>query len=268
VTGEPRGERKILVIVPFALDDAQLKARTTQVEEYAAGRGTSFVFRSVRVGPTSFVGWHDWLLADLGVFEAGCHAQEEGFHAVCVDTMSDSGVSALRSVLDIPVVGPGRNAMLLAITLGARFSVVALWRPSVVRYRAAIADLRLEHHCASIRSLDFDPDFAGLLQGKEEAARQRIVEVGRSCVEQDGADVIILGSTTLHAAATWLEEELDVPIVNPGPASYAMAGLLLDTGLSHSTACYPRTPVPRLDLYRTMADAVVQRGRTSTGEIR
>ena len=253
-------ERRILVIVPFALDEAALDARSEQAADYTARRSVSFVFRPVRVGPTSFVGGHDWLLADLGVFEAGCQAQEEGFDAVCVDTMSDSGVSALRSVLDIPVVGPGRNALLLAITLGARFSILALWHPSVVRYRAAIGDLHLERHCASIRSLGFEPDFVGLLRGKEKAARDRLLEVGRQCVADDGADVIVLGSTTLHAAAKWLIDDLGIPVVNPGPASYAMAELLIDTGLSQSRKCYLKTPAPKLEVYRAMADAAAQVG--------
>lgn len=258
-------DRQILVIVPFALDEAALAPRAAQAAGYGAGRGVSFVFRPVRVGPSSFVGNHDWLLADVGVFEAGCRAQEEGFVAVCVDTMSDSGVGALRSVLDIPVVGPGRTALLLAVTLGTRFSVVALWHPSVVRYRAAIAELHLERSCASVRSLDFQPDFVGLLRGKEEEARRRITEVARACVEEDGADVVVLGSTTLHQAATWLTEALDVPVIDPGPASYAMAELLIDTGLRHSRACYLRTPAPRLDLYEAMAEAAGTLARSPSG---
>ncbi len=43
-----------------------------------------------------------------------------GFDAVCIDTMSDSGVAALRSSLSIPVVGPGRASMLTAMMLGHR----------------------------------------------------------------------------------------------------------------------------------------------------
>ena len=38
------------------------------------------------------------VLADVGILEAGLDAEKEGFLAVCIDTMSDSGVSALRSV--------------------------------------------------------------------------------------------------------------------------------------------------------------------------
>lgn len=40
------------------------------------------------------------------------------------------------------------------------------------------------------------------------------------CVEVDGADVIILGSTTRHEAHAYLAERLPVPIINPGPLTY------------------------------------------------
>ena len=42
------------------------------------------------------------------MFEAGLSAEDDGYDAVCIDTMSDSGVNALRSVLDIPVIAPAK----------------------------------------------------------------------------------------------------------------------------------------------------------------
>jgi allantoin racemase len=38
--------------------------------------------------------------------------------------MSDSGMQPLRSILDIPVIGPGRASMLMACYLGDKFSVL------------------------------------------------------------------------------------------------------------------------------------------------
>ena len=43
------------------------------------------------------------------MFEAGLDAASEGYDAICIDTMSDSGANALRSMLDIPVITPGRR---------------------------------------------------------------------------------------------------------------------------------------------------------------
>jgi len=82
--------------------------------------------------------------------------------------MSDSGMLALRSVLDIPVVSPGRGSMLFALTLGSKFSVLAQWKPAIVRYKKAIPEWGLTAQCVSVRSFDVEPSFDTLMDGKED----------------------------------------------------------------------------------------------------
>ena len=55
---------------------------------------------------------------------AGQEAQDQGFEALCLPAFGDYGVSALRSLLDIPVVAGGRGSMLHALTLAGRFGIV------------------------------------------------------------------------------------------------------------------------------------------------
>ena len=100
--------RRILVIVPFAMSADNLALRQQQLAGLQFGDNLVFEYRSVKAGPANYSSHHDFALADVSIFEAGCRAQDEGFAAVCIDTMSDSGVAALRSVLDIPVFGPGK----------------------------------------------------------------------------------------------------------------------------------------------------------------
>jgi len=104
--------QRILVIVPFAMSDDSLALRQAQLQGIALSPQLVFEFRPVKAGPVNYSSHHDFVLADVANFEAGCRAQDEGFAAVCIDTMSDSGVSALRAVLDIPVFGPGKVSML------------------------------------------------------------------------------------------------------------------------------------------------------------
>jgi Asp/Glu/hydantoin racemase len=61
------------------------------------------------------------------------------------------------------------------------------------------------------------PDNQGLLGGKEEDIFPLLLSAARQCIEEDGAQVILLGSTTMHQAHTYLSEHLNVPIINPGP---------------------------------------------------
>jgi Asp/Glu/hydantoin racemase len=256
---------RILVIVPFALDEAGVARRGEQLQTVKLDAGSVFTFRPVKAGPTSFMSPHDWALMDLAIFEAGASAEEDGFDAVCIDTMSDSGMAALRSVLDIPVVSPGRASMLFALTLGSKFSVLAQWQPALARYRKAIPEYGLERHCASVRSFDTPPDFDALLAGKEDTIFPRMLDVCRRCIEEDGADVICLGSTTMYQAAAWLAERLPVPLINPGPLTYKLVEALLALRLTHSRACYPKPLVPKLAMLHAMLDAAarLEKGRGS-----
>jgi allantoin racemase len=248
---------RVLVLVPFPLDAEGVENRRAQLHSVELGPGIEFDFEPVKAGPALLDSHHDWMLGDLSMYEAGLRAQERGYDAVCIDTMSDSGVNALRSVLDIPVIGPGRASYLTALMLGGTFSVLTQWDPWKAVYAKGIREAGLEAHCSSIRSINMPPDLKNLLGGKEEVVFPRLVEEGLRCVE-DGARVICLGSTTMHQAHAHLVENLPVPVINPGPLTYALAQMLLAAGLTQSRVAYPRPAVPKLEMAEAMLAAAAR----------
>ena len=159
---------RVLVIVPFPLGESGIGNRAAQLEKVELGPGIEFDFRGVRAGPALLDSGHDTGLAEVALAEVGIRAQEEGYDAVCIDTMSDSGVGILRSFLDIPVIGPGRASYLTALMLGDTFSVLTQWDGWIPIYKKGVRDLGLESHLASIRSINMLPDVDNLLGGKEE----------------------------------------------------------------------------------------------------
>jgi Asp/Glu/hydantoin racemase len=250
--------KKILVIVPFAMSADNLLLRQQQLAGLQFGPELVFDYRCVMAGPVNYSSHHDFVLADASIFEAGCRAQGEGYAAVCIDTMSDSGVAALRSVLDIPVFGPGKVSMLTALMLGDRFSILTMasrWKPL---YKKALDELGLHHKCASVRAIEVPPDNQGLLSGKEDAVFPLLEAAARLAIEVDGAEVLILGSTTMHQAHAYLEARLPVPVINPGPLSYKMAEAALGLGLRQSRQAYPKPLHPRLDMLEAMMAAAQQ----------
>ena len=250
--------KKILVIVPFAMSADNLLLRQQQLTGLQFGPELVFDYRCVKAGPVNYSSHHDFVLADASIFEAGCRAQDEGYAAVCIDTMSDSGVAALRSVLDIPVFGPGKVSMLTALMLGDRFSILTMasrWKPL---YKKALDELGLHHKCASVRAIEVPPDNQGLLSGKEDAVFPLLEAAARLAIEVDGAEVLILGSTTMHQAHAYLEARLPVPVINPGPLSYKMAEAALGLGLRQSRQAYPKPLHPRLDMLEAMMTAAQQ----------
>jgi allantoin racemase len=255
---------RALILVPFAFDENGLRNRRAQQEAVELGPNIQFDYRPVKAGPALFDSWHDYVLADLSLFEAGLSAQEDGYDAVCIDTMSDSGVNALRSVLDIPVIGPGKASYLTALMLGTRFSVLTQWDPWMPLYRKGLQEYGLADKCASIRSINVQPDVENLLGGKEEEVFPKLLDAGRQCIG-DGAEVICLGSTTMHQAHGFLAENLPVPVINPGPLTYKLAELVLGLGLTHSRAAYPKPHVSQDEMLHTMLAAAAAREPVGAG---
>lgn len=242
------------MLVPFPMRPEQLARRAAQAEAASMPPGVELDYRPVKAAPSNYVSHHDYVLADLSLLEAGLTAQDDGYDAVCVDTVSDSGVAALRSVLDIPVVAAGKTQFIVAMMLGRRFGVLTMWKRWFELYERILRELGLESFCAGMRSIDVPPDNRNLLGDKDDVL-PLLHEAASQLVNEDGADVICLGSTTMHEAHTYLQERMSVPVLNPGPMSYLVAETLTALNLSHSRQAYPAPLVPKPEMIRAMLDA-------------
>lgn len=247
--------KKVMVIVPFPMGDEDLARRQAQLNGVDLGPGITFHFKPVRVGPKNYSSQHDMALADFSILDAGLDAETEGFDAICIDTMSDSGMAMLRSVLKIPVIAPGRHAMLLAQMLGDKFSILMMWDRWKMLYTKTLGELGMEHKCASMRSIGVTPDNKSLLSGKEDEVFPLLLDAAQRCIKEDGAQVLILGSTTMHEAHSWLRERVGVPVINPGPLTYKLASIALDLNLTHSKRTWPSPLVPKHDMIRAIGKA-------------
>jgi Asp/Glu/hydantoin racemase len=134
-----------------------------------------------------------------------------GHDALVVAAFGDPGVPGLREALDIPVVGLTEAALASACLLGHRFSIVAISRRITAWYREAVESNGLIGRLASIRSLDSPLRDIGSVQA-DHAARLR--ELCAAVVQEDGADVIILGGAPLAGLARSIAGEIPVPVVD------------------------------------------------------
>lgn len=236
---------RIKVIVPIPMDAAGVAARAQQLPANLVRDGFEPTFVAVRWGAALGDSYHDMLLMDWTVFQAGLTAEQEGYDAVCIDTVSDSGLRALRSRLNIPVLGPGEVAFHTACMLGKKFTVLTMWPQWFPLYEKTLTEYQLWGRCASLRSINTRPDVTELLAGKEEIIFEKLKLEALAAIRDDGADVIVLGSTTMHQSAAYLARELPVPVINPGLIAYKLCEVLLDLGLSHSKKAFPTPEIPK-----------------------
>jgi allantoin racemase len=230
---------RIKYIIPFPFDDVGIANRAAQIPRDLLGPETVVECVPVRNHGGTGNGPYEMTLFDIYVIEAGVRAEDEGYDAVIMDSVSDSGLQALRSRLNIPVMGPGLVSQAVAVMLGRRFSIITMWDKWVYLLRRNLETYHLEDRCASIRFVNIPPDVENLFAGKEQEMFQALTAEAHKAVTEDGADVILLGSTTMHQAADYMSAHLPVPVINPGPIAIKMTEMLVQFGLAQSKVAYP-----------------------------
>jgi allantoin racemase len=107
-----------------------------------------------------------------------------------------------------------------------------------VREHAALR-AGLERRLASCPVLDLP--VLDTVVDRERVVR-RLVEVGRRAVEEDRAEVLVLGCAGLGDLAPMVQQILGVPVIDPNASALKLAESLVDLGLAHSKAILYATP--------------------------
>jgi len=128
-----------------------------------------------------------------------------------VAAFGDPGLGGLREALPVPVTGLTEAALASAVQLGTRFSIVAISQRIRAWYRETVHAYGLEGRLASIRGLDQALADIGSVQDDQGA---RLVRLAEQCVDEDGADVIVLAGAPLAGLARTLRGRLPVPVVD------------------------------------------------------
>ena len=139
--------------------------------------------------------------------------------AYVIACFGDPGLHALRDQTEKPVLGIQESAVMTALTLGQHFGIIAILRPSVPRHLRAMGAMGVRDRLAGDRALNL-----GVADLQDPARTlDRMAEIGRALIEQDGADVLIMGCAGMAQYRVPLEATLGVPVVEPCQAAVAMA---------------------------------------------
>ena len=154
-----------------------------------------------------------------------------GYDAYVVASFADPGLDAVRELTEKPVVGIAEAAIHFAAFLGYKFTIInsmprleKIFMEKVRMVGAAdrLASIRLPLHQVS--------DF---LEGSA-AAREMLVATARSAIEEDGAEVIILGGGMLAGYSDFLTGEVGVPVLDGVKCAVKLAESMAALGLKTS----------------------------------
>ncbi|MBN1859045.1 aspartate/glutamate racemase family protein [Candidatus Bipolaricaulota bacterium] len=232
---------RIKVIIP----NASKEFLATQIDERqaAAGPGVEVTTICLEDGPVSLESGVDDALVAVPLMIEARKAQDEGYDAVVIDCAADPSVRAVREYIDIPVTSAGEAAFQYVLGLADTFSVVTVLENTAHLIEDRLRTYGLMSRVASVRFADvpvLDLEDMSL-------ACERILSQARQAIDQDGADAIVLGCTGMSPVTKHLQQNLEVPVVDPAVAALTLAESLVRMGISHSKKSYLTPPKKKVE---------------------
>lgn len=226
-------EMKIKVVLPVPHNAWNAKIESSC--EKVADKATYIKVVNTKRGAETLEGFYYGSFAEVDAIEKIIEAQKEGYDAVVVWCTANVGVEASREVVSIPVVGIMEAAHLLAMLIGRKFSELVSVEHVVVRHWRNADIFGSKSKLVSVRVMDLP---IKELHKNLDLTYKRMYEAGKKAVEEDGADVLVLGCGAILGLTDRLERELGVPVIEPGAAGIKVAEMLVKLGVSHSRKGY------------------------------
>jgi allantoin racemase len=206
-----------------------------------ASPGTEIVGITPDFGAESCEGNFESYLAAIAVMDAVTRYEGE-YDAVIQAGYGEHGREGLQELLTVPVVDITEAAASTAMYLGRSYSVVTTLDRTVPLIEDRLILAGLHDRCASVRS-------SGLgvleLESDPERAIEAIVAEAQIAVEQDRAEVIVLGCGGMAELKDRVVERCGVPVVDGVQAAVAVAEGLVNLGLTTSKVRTYAPPRPK-----------------------
>lgn len=204
------GKRKILFLKSVAYGSLN-EAIKEYLEQYK-DQNTQLEVRNIEKGPKHLEYQYYQALAGGEILKEILRAKKDGFDAVVISCFDDPFLYAAREISgDMVITAPGESSMHLASVLGDRFSVIVGREKWIPQMKENVCKYGLEKKLASFRSLgmgvlDFHKD--------EQATLKKMKQEIQKAIEEDRAEVIILGCSMQFGFYKELQEEFKVPILD------------------------------------------------------
>src|SRR5882757_9693462 len=217
---------------PFVTETAAAEARRV------ASPGTEIVPATADFGAAIVVTRSEHAIAEhAAVVLAARHAP--GCDAVVIAVSYDTGLKAMREMLDMPVVGMTEAALSAACMLGGPIGLITFGKRVWPMYRELIEGYGLTGRIAGSRVSD---NTTAYKPGDTTALDAELVASSADLVEKDGAESIVVLGAVMAGAARRIEDRVPVPVLDGMRAAVPQVEALVRMGLRKpSTGSYAPT---------------------------
>lgn len=165
--------------------------------------------------------------------------KEEHFDGYVIACFADPSLHAAREITDKPVVGIGEASVMLAQLLGENFSIITVGPESRWVYKGVVNRCGANSRLASLRSPIMQSEDA---YTNAESIKELVIKESKIAIEEDFAEVIILGCGVMTELAEAVQDIIKVPVLNPVAAGVKAVEALVELGMKTSKAYSYKTP--------------------------
>ncbi|MBM3789806.1 MAG: Asp/Glu/hydantoin racemase [Acidobacteria bacterium] len=216
---------KILIINPNS-DPAMTAAIQKTAETFAAG-DFEVITEATPGAPPFIETYEDAARAAPGMADL-VRLHECDCDAIVVACHCDPNLDLMKEITSKPVVGIGEASMKLATMLGHRFSVISVADRSIPNKEALVRAYHLEGSLASVRATNAGSGAWG--------AEAPYLEAARKALQEDMAEVIVLGCAGATGLDRALQAALHVPVLDGVICALIIASGLARYGVATSKA--------------------------------
>jgi len=218
--------KKILWINPVATDalDTVFRAEFEKVKE--PDTSVDVVSLAARPGPThlEYNSYEVLIMPEL--LKLVKQAEDDGYDAAVIGCFYDPMLRAAREISQkMAVTAPAEACLHIAATLGESISVIVGRDKWIPEMKENVHKYGFGHKLASFVSIglgvhDFQRDHA--------VTERKMREAVKKAVEEDGADVIVLGCTMEFGFYQQIQEAYGVPVIDASLAPFKYAEFLAE----------------------------------------
>ena len=218
---------RILWIDPIVEDKFYVDALRRALDE-ARRPSTDFEIISLPAGPAPrHLRYHAYEALVVGEIVKAVYRRAADFDAFIIGCFYDLALREAREVSGKAIVtAPCESSIAIAAQLGNTFSVLVGADKAIPKMRENIRAYGMGQRLMSMRPLNM-----GVLefQAQEERALEAMLREGRRAVEEDRAEVIVLGCSAEVGFHRVLQAELGVPVIDSALAPFKFAEFLAET---------------------------------------
>lgn len=214
---------KIMIINPNSSPEMTAAIQKT-ADEFTDGK-FEVVCKLTPEAPVFIETYEDQIKAAPGMIRL-VRENEKDFDGFIIACHCDPNLDVMKEITEKPMIGIGEASMKIASMLGHHFSVVSTAKHSIPNKEALVRKYHLQDMLASVKAPP--DDMVGC--GDEE----KTLQAAKAAVEEDMAEVIVLGCAGMTGLDKRIQRRLGVPVLDSVVCALIIATGLVKYGVSTS----------------------------------